>query len=248
MPHPLRQMVITIGSPPELRGQEGRRVLAAFYGELLGMRIVSEDWLKIARPGSPFELALDGDGWSDRRPPRWRDPDHPQQAHLDLVTGDADATRRLAVSLGASLLEDLGDHQVYADPAGHPFCLWADPSRSAGDGAIVGRLVFDCFSPRSLAAFYEGLLGLSDRPEDAPERVVVSLADDRFPDFGFQHAQFVAARWPDPDYPAQLHVDLRFVDGKEAAQERAEHLGAIRLPKLADTEIYADPAAHPFCL
>ncbi|MEX1008023.1 MAG: VOC family protein [Acidimicrobiia bacterium] len=58
----------------------------------------------------------------------------------------------------------------------------------------------------------------------------------------------VAARWPDPAYPAQLHVDFRFTHGTHSAQERAERFGAIRLPKLADTEIYADPSGHPFCL
>jgi hypothetical protein len=48
--------------------------------------------------------------------------------------------------------------------------------------------------------------------------------------------------------PAQFHVDFGFADGTDEAVERAERLGAIRLPKLADTEIFADPAAHPFCL
>jgi len=110
-------------------------------------------------------------------------------------------------------------------------------------------LVFDCFSPRSLAAFYEGFLGVRKRLEDSPERVVLSLDDERYPDFAFHHAQFVAARWPDPAYPAQLHVDYHGFGGeRQAAVERAERLGAMRLPKLADTEIFADPAAHPFCI
>lgn len=249
MAYPLHEMTITIGSPPQLDGKEGRHELAAFYCGLLGMQVVDEDWLRVAKdPDSALRFALDGDGWSDERPPRWGDPEHPQQLHLDLQAPDVDATGELIVSTGGTLLRDLGDWRIYADPAGHPFCLDPAPAGDAGRGVIVTRLVFDCFSPRSLAGFYEGLLGVQERPEDTPERVEIALGDERFPNFLFQHAQFVAARWPDPAYPAQMHVDLCFADGAEAAAERAEKLGAIRLPKLADTEILADPAAHPFCL
>jgi hypothetical protein len=248
MKHPLRQMTITIGSPDVLNGKEGRRELAAFYCALLGMQVIREDWLKIAKdPDSALHFALDGDGWSDARPPRWGDPEHPQQMHLDLAAPDLDAAGELIVGMGGSLLTDLGEWRIYADPAGHPFCLDPGPA-AAGGRASVTRLVFDCFSPRSLAAFYEGLLGVDERPEDTPERVEIALGDDRLPNFLFQHAEFVAARWPDPAYPAQMHVDLRFASGTGAAQERAEQLGAIRRPRLADTEIYADPASHPFCL
>ena len=248
MVHGLRQMVITVGSPRELSGREGRRVLADFYGELLGMQIVDEGWLRIATdPTSPLQLALDGDGWSDQRPPRWRDPEYPQQAHLDLAAADADSCARLAVSLGATPLEEFVDHKVLSDPAGHPFCIWPVPSLPAAPPGVLRRLTFECFSPRSLAVFYEGLLGIDERIEDSTDFVTLSL-EDAYPDFGFQHAQFQPARWPDPAYPAQLHVDFRFVDGPEGAVERAERLGGIRLPKLADTEIFADPAAHPFCL
>jgi hypothetical protein len=47
---------------------------------------------------------------------------------LDVMVEDVDAARDPLVRLGATRLE--GD--VYADPAGHPFCLirrphWADP-------------------------------------------------------------------------------------------------------------------------
>jgi hypothetical protein len=249
MPHALREMTITIGSPPLLNGNEGRRELAAFYGALLGMQIVREDWLKIAKdPSSALQFALDGDGWSDERPPRWGDPEHPQQLHLDFLAPDVDDAAALIVGMGGRLLADLGEWRIYADPAGHPFCLDPAPPGAGGDGVVITRLVFDCFSPRSLAAFYEGLLGVQERPEDTPERVEVALGDERFPNFLFQHAQFVAPRWPDPAYPAQMHVDFGFADGASAAQERAERLGAIRLPKLADTEIYADPAGHPFCI
>ena len=249
MSHPVKQMVITVASPETINGREGRRELAAFYGELLGMQVVDDGWLRIARDKtSTLQLALDSDGWSDQRPPRWGDPEHPQQMHLDIGVGDIGAADELVLKLGASKLQDNGEHRVYADPAGHPLCLSADASLAADAVAVVRRLVFDCFSPRALARFYEGLLGIDRRVEDTPERVVVAVGDERYPDLAFQHAVFVACRWPDPAHPAQMHVDWRFDDGREAAIERAERLGAVLLPKLADTAIYADPAGHPFCL
>jgi hypothetical protein len=53
------------------------------------MEVIRQDWLKIARdPDSEFQLALDGDGWFDQRPPRRGDPEHPQQMHLDVLVGD----------------------------------------------------------------------------------------------------------------------------------------------------------------
>lgn len=247
MTHPLRRLIITVSAPERLNGKEGRYELAAFYGELLGMRIINEGWLLIAeRPESKLVLALDGDGWSDQRPPRWRDPEHPQQLHLDLLVPDLETARTRVTELGATHLHDGGDFQVYADPTGHPFCLYPDAGVSAPK---VGALVFDCFSPRSLAAFYEGFLEIGERTFDTPNRVEIGFGDDELPRLAFQHAEFVGARWPDPAYPAQLHVDYRWTDGVEAAAlERAERLGAVRLPQLADTEIYADPASHPFCI
>lgn len=165
------------------------------------------------------------------------------------MVGDVGAAGRLVEGMGGRLLQDGSTHRVYADPAGHPFCLYAEASagdeRGPGD---VARVVVDCFSPRHVSTFYEGLLQVARRIEDTPGRVVVALDDDRYPDFAFQHAVFVAPRWPDPAFPAQLHLDLRFGDGRDDAIARAERLGGIRLPKLGDSEIFADPAGHPFCL
>ncbi|WP_020578714.1 VOC family protein [Actinopolymorpha alba] len=247
----LKCLIPTIGSPRSLNGKEGRYELAAFFGELLGMKVVNEGWLLIAEglptDGIKFFLALDGDGWSDERPPRWPDPEYPQQMHLDVLVPDAKAADALVTGMGASLLQDNTDFRVYADPVGHPFCLYPD---SSTEKPVVGRVVFDCPSPRSLASFYEGFLQARGRLEDTPERVVIDLGDEMLPHLAFQHAQYRAARWPDPAYPAQMHVDYRWYEESEAgaALKRAERLGAIRLPQLADTEIYADPANHPFCI
>src|SRR5690606_13156942 len=114
MAHPLRRLIITVGSPPTLNGKEGRYELARFYGGFLGMGIIDEPWLLIAADReSKLVLALDGDGWSDRRPPRWPDPEYPQQLHLDIGVPDVDTAGARIVEAGATLLRDGADHRVY---------------------------------------------------------------------------------------------------------------------------------------
>jgi len=69
-------------------------------------------------------------------PPDWPNG-APQQVHMDLHVDDPWQAHEQAMTLGARLLSsgDLGSdegHQVYADPAGHPFCIgWGQPSREA---------------------------------------------------------------------------------------------------------------------
>jgi hypothetical protein len=56
--------------------------------------------------------------------PRWPDPARPQQAHLDITVDDLDAGEQRALGLGATRLDGGGEmFRVFADPAGHPFCL-----------------------------------------------------------------------------------------------------------------------------
>jgi hypothetical protein len=78
-------------------------------------------------------------------PPDWPDG-APQQVHLDLHVEDPRAAHETAIGLGARLLQ-AGDldaeegHQVYADPAGHPFCIgWGQPSREAVAAFVAERL------------------------------------------------------------------------------------------------------------
>ena len=103
------------------------RALARFYAELLGMRINEDDgdgaWVVIGRTEGWRELAFQrADPWV---PPRWRDPQQPQQEHLDIRVDDVAAAQAEVLRLGATLLE--GEQgtgfRVFADPAGHPFCL-----------------------------------------------------------------------------------------------------------------------------
>lgn len=227
------------------------RSLGSFYAELLGMRIIREDWLVVARDEASFpRLAFDQE--DDYQPPRWPDPEHPQQLHLDLPVSDLEAAETEVLRLGAKPLKVQGECRSYADPAGHPFCLYRDPAASSQSGRAlptrIGRVVYDCFSPRSLAAFYEELLDLHVRKQDSQFRVEIAGDEHSFPTLAFQHAQFKAARWPDPAYPQQIHLDLSVDDG-EAANELALRLGAIPLPPMGGScPVYADPASHPFCL
>ncbi|MGD9959447.1 VOC family protein [Nocardioides sp.] len=81
----------------------------------------------------------------DHVPPQWPDG-APQQVHLDLHVADAKKAHEQVMSLGARLLRahDLGadeGHQVYADPAGHPFCIgWGQPSREALEKYVRTKL------------------------------------------------------------------------------------------------------------
>jgi catechol 2,3-dioxygenase-like lactoylglutathione lyase family enzyme len=102
--------------------------LARFYSALLGQPITyeSDDFVVVSEDdttsGLAFQLA------PDQQPPTWPDPSVPQQMHLDvMVESVADATPQV-LALGATQLAE----GVFADPAGHPFCLiprphWADP-------------------------------------------------------------------------------------------------------------------------
>ena len=70
----------------------------------------------------------------------------PQQVHLDLHVEDPRAAHEEAMSLGAQLLQPAPDfdadegHQVYADPAGHPFCIgWGHPSREVLAAIVAER-------------------------------------------------------------------------------------------------------------
>jgi hypothetical protein len=62
-----------------------------------------------------------GDGFG--RAPRWPDPAYPQQLHLDVAVPDLEAAEVDVLAHGGTKLRDSGKFRVYADPAGHPFCL-----------------------------------------------------------------------------------------------------------------------------
>lgn len=107
-------------------------VLARFYAGVLGGEVDRPDgrWGLDARwstlhLGSGQVLAFQG--VDDHRPPIWGDPERPQQSHLDVAVEDLHSAHGAVLRLGATLLHDPanGVWRVYADPAGHPFCLVA---------------------------------------------------------------------------------------------------------------------------
>ncbi|MFG3341702.1 VOC family protein [Glycomyces sp. NPDC048151] len=100
---------------------------SGFWAGVLGGSVDAEDdWYTVMVDGAPrigVQLA------PDHVPPDWPDGEPPQQIHLDLWVPDFASANETVMSLGAKVLQAAADletpegFQVYADPAGHPFCL-----------------------------------------------------------------------------------------------------------------------------
>lgn len=126
---------------------EDPRGLAEFYRVLLGLSYRPGDERPAAgepdRRGEDWLVLVDDEG---RRvlafqrvetlpPSTWPDGARPQMLHLDtMVPTAADLAEQhvRALGLGARLLHDRSDDPdeplyVYADPAGHPFCIFVAP-------------------------------------------------------------------------------------------------------------------------
>jgi catechol 2,3-dioxygenase-like lactoylglutathione lyase family enzyme len=86
------------------------------------------DWVTVVDPGDRTRR-LSFQRVDDHVAPTWPARDRPQQAHVDLLVEDLDEGDARVVALGARrLIDDVVVHsdesfRVYADPAGHPFCL-----------------------------------------------------------------------------------------------------------------------------
>ncbi|MEV7234734.1 VOC family protein [Streptomyces sp. NPDC051020] len=111
--------------------------LAEFYRSVLGGRVnepdrrwaLDENWSTLHTDAG---LVLAFQRVADHRPPQWPDPARPQQFHLDFGVPDLDAAQAEVVAAGAAVLDDGSGGgeadaerpwRIYADPAGHPFCL-----------------------------------------------------------------------------------------------------------------------------
>jgi hypothetical protein len=141
----IRQTVLDTADP---------RRLAEFYRQLFGLQYCpgdepprlgqpdpkGQDWLILTSPAGGVALAFQKVGVLPEA--TWPDGPVPQQMHLDTTVptaADLDVAHGRALALGARLLEDRSDDpqeplRVYADPAGHPFCIIAaiEPLTSAG--------------------------------------------------------------------------------------------------------------------
>jgi len=124
------------------------RRLAEFYRELLGFAYRpgdeppgpgqpdprGQDWLVLRNPAGGVHVAFQQvDGLPE---PTWPDGPYPQMSHLDLTVSTVaafEAEHARALGLGARLLFDRSEDpveplHVYADPAGHPFCIFVAES------------------------------------------------------------------------------------------------------------------------
>jgi catechol 2,3-dioxygenase-like lactoylglutathione lyase family enzyme len=120
------------------------RALAEFYRQLLGYRYrpgdeppvtgepdpAGHDWLVLRDAADTPRLAFQQVAALPEA--TWPDDSVPQQLHLDLTVAtaaDLDVQHERAMALGARLLDDRSEDpdeplRVYADPAGHPFCIF----------------------------------------------------------------------------------------------------------------------------
>ena len=127
------------------------RVLAEFYRQLLGLRYrpgheppapgqpdpQAREWLVLRVEGGGVQLAFQP--VASLPEATWPEGPVPQQLHLDLTvpgTAELDVQHERALALGARLLDDQSKDpdeplRVYADPAGHPFCIFVAPSPPA---------------------------------------------------------------------------------------------------------------------
>lgn len=102
--------------------------LAAFYCGLLGGTINQPDprWAvgdRWATLHTPTGQVLAFQGVDSYLPPDWPDPRGPQQFHLDFHVASLEPAHAVVLASGGRLLESTPGWRVFADPAGHPFCL-----------------------------------------------------------------------------------------------------------------------------
>lgn len=118
------------------------RALAEFYRLLLGWPYApghedddpeGDEWLVLVDPAGGPRLAFNAS--PEHRAPTWPGGERPMTLHLDIAVNDLDAEHDRVKALGAVFLRDHADvpeepddrFRVYADPAGHPFCLVLAP-------------------------------------------------------------------------------------------------------------------------
>ncbi|MEY2422764.1 MAG: hypothetical protein QOI95_2831 [Acidimicrobiaceae bacterium] len=125
------------------------RAVAEFYRALLGYQYRPGDELPAAGQPDPhgedWLVLRDGTGnarlavqhVSELPESTWPDTRVPQQLHLDLTVANLEqlaVQRDRALSLGAKVLLDRSSNPeeplyVFADPAGHPFCIFVSPDQ-----------------------------------------------------------------------------------------------------------------------
>jgi hypothetical protein len=101
--------------------------VSSFWAGVLGGTVdADDDWHSVVVDGrSVLAVQLA----PDHVPPQWPDGSPPQQIHLDVHVPELGPAHEEVLRLGGRLVKAADDtgsdegFQVYADPAGHPFCL-----------------------------------------------------------------------------------------------------------------------------
>ncbi|MGW4468019.1 VOC family protein [Micromonospora sp. NPDC004704] len=114
-------------------------LMATFYAEITGGTVTNldEHWATVICPTGrmDFQRVV---GYT---PPMWPDPASSAQVHLEFYVEDRAAAELRVLKAGATKYEFQPNSEqcyVYADPAGHPFCLttWVDMRpKTSGSGA-----------------------------------------------------------------------------------------------------------------
>jgi catechol 2,3-dioxygenase-like lactoylglutathione lyase family enzyme len=132
LPRQFPRLLHTVIDTTDVRG------LAEFYRELLGLTYrpgdetptEGEDWLVLRDDAGSNLLAFQLVDRLERT--TWPDPAVPMQLHLDFTVSDVEELERQrgrAEALGATVVMDRTDDPdeplyVFADPSGHPFCIF----------------------------------------------------------------------------------------------------------------------------
>jgi hypothetical protein len=129
----------------------------------------------------------------------------------------------------------------------HPFRAWPPRCTVAVMIGEFRSVVLDCPDARSLASFYEELLGMG-RIIDRDDWVALQKPGGG-PRVSFQQIEnYNPPQWPGQLVPQQLHIDVTVAD-MDAAEQQVLALGATDAGyREDDFRVFLDPAGHPFCL
>lgn len=102
--------------------------VTTFWAGVLGGHVVEDDdWHSVVDAEGAWRMGVQHA--PDHVAPDWPGGAPGQQVHLDLWVEDIDAAHAEVMALGARVLQEAEESTepdrfcVYADPAGHPFCL-----------------------------------------------------------------------------------------------------------------------------
>ncbi len=107
---------------------------SSFWAALLNGKVIADDtWHSLIDESGEWRMGFQLN--PTHVAPEWPNGTQQQQIHLDLHVEDFQSMHEKVITLGGRVLQAAEDtesdegFQVYADPAGHPFCLgWGQPT------------------------------------------------------------------------------------------------------------------------